>query len=368
MLSQTKPLVSAIVPAYNAELFIRDTLHSILTQTYSNLEILVVDDGSQDCTARIVEELAAQDSRVKVFRQLNKGVAAARNLAIGQSRGDYIAPIDADDIWYPEKIGKQIQRLEAMPASGCAYTWSVSIDEKGRLLDAGAPWDLEGEVFQPLVLRNFVGNASVPVFRRSAIEEVGGYNEGLRAANAQGCEDWDLCLRVAEKYDFCVVPEYLFAYRCYNESMSCNHEVMGRSYAIVMEEIQRKHPKIPSHLYRWSKSIFYLYLTNKSNIAGDLRSSLRWLLKAIREDAAVLTLPWVARCLVNRIARLAAFQATRNPRVWAQFRNPFPPTPSHLSFDEILQQSETRRSQERLWDKIQVHRWALTTNHRSVCC
>jgi glycosyltransferase involved in cell wall biosynthesis len=368
MQTNVQPLVSAIVPAYNAEAFLRETLCSILTQTYRNIEVLIVDDGSRDCTQAIAESFAALDSRVKVFRQSNKGVAAARNLAIEHARGDYIAPIDADDIWFPEKIEKQIARLEESPRAGCAYTWSVSIDEKGRLLDAGAQWDLEGEVFKPLVLRNFVGNASVPVFRRSAIDDVGGYNEQLRAQNAQGCEDWELCLRVAEKYDYCVVQEYLFGYRCYNESMSCNHEVMGRSFAIVMDEIQRKHPEIPPEIYRWSRSIFYLYLTNKSNISGDLRSSLSWLLKAVREDAAVLTIPWVLRCLLNRSLRMAAYSLTKNPSAWKQIRPNFQIARDDSTFEDVLAESKSRHLPERVWEKIQSNRWAITTNHRSLCC
>jgi glycosyltransferase involved in cell wall biosynthesis len=365
---QLKPLVSAIVPAYNAEPFIRETLHSILTQTYPNLEVLVVDDGSKDRTSKIIEESASNDSRIKFFHQKNKGVAAARNLAIENSKGDYIAPIDADDVWYPEKIEKQVTRLEKYPAAGCAYTWSVSIDEKGKLLDAGAQWDLEGEVFQPLVLRNFVGNASVPVFRRSALAEVGGYNEQLRAKNAQGCEDWELCLRVAEKFHFCVVQEYLFAYRCYSESMSCNHEEMGRSYARVMDEIKKRHPEISRDIYRWSNGIFYLYLTNKSNISGDLRSSLKWLLKAVEHDAAVLTLPWVIRCLINRSLRMITYALTRNPQAWAQFRRKFTSPPPNPSFEKIFEESQARRVPEKLWDQIQLRRWAMITNNRSFSC
>ena len=104
-----QPLVSVIVPAYNAEAFIGDTLDSIINQTYTNLEVLVVDDGSQDRTPEIVESIAQKDPRVILLRQSNAGVAAARNLAIQKSTGDYIAPIDADDIWYPQKLEKQMQ-------------------------------------------------------------------------------------------------------------------------------------------------------------------------------------------------------------------------------------------------------------------
>jgi glycosyltransferase involved in cell wall biosynthesis len=101
------PLVSVIVPAYNAEEFIGETLNSALSQTYSNIEILVVDDGSQDRTSEVVKAFVQKDERVILLQQANAGVAAARNLAIEKSRGEYIAPLDADDIWYPQKLEKR---------------------------------------------------------------------------------------------------------------------------------------------------------------------------------------------------------------------------------------------------------------------
>jgi glycosyltransferase involved in cell wall biosynthesis len=97
-----QPLVSVIIPAYNAENFIAKTLESVLSQTYQNIEVLVVDDGSTDTTAEIVKSFVQKDSRVSLLQQSNAGVAAARNLAIEKSKGEYIAPIDADDIWYPQ--------------------------------------------------------------------------------------------------------------------------------------------------------------------------------------------------------------------------------------------------------------------------
>lgn len=122
------PLVSVIVPAYNAEAFIGQTLDSVLSQTYKNIEVLVMNDGSQDRTAEIVEVIAQEDSRIILLQQLNAGVAAARNLAIQNSCAEYIAPIDADDIWFPEKLEKQMQlMLKADPCVGVIYAWSAYI-------------------------------------------------------------------------------------------------------------------------------------------------------------------------------------------------------------------------------------------------
>jgi glycosyltransferase involved in cell wall biosynthesis len=102
------PLVSVIIPAYNAAKFIAETIESVLSQIYQNIEIVVVDDGSQDETSTIVRQFAARDRRVRLIQQANAGVAAARNCAIQNSQGEFIVPIDADDIWYPQKIDKQV--------------------------------------------------------------------------------------------------------------------------------------------------------------------------------------------------------------------------------------------------------------------
>ncbi len=174
---------------------------------------------------------------MKLLRQQNLGVAAARNLAIERASGEYIAPLDADDLWYPSKVEKQVKSLEmGGTKAGASYCWCISINEKGKSSGLGPKWDLDGEVYQPFVLRNFIGNASVPLFRRDYLQKIGGYNADLRAQKAQGCEDWDICLRLAEVCEFRVVKEYLAAYRCYSQSMSYDHSAMAKSYALVLEQ------------------------------------------------------------------------------------------------------------------------------------
>lgn len=234
------PLVSVIVPAYNAEKFIGETLNSALSQTYRNIEILVVDDGSQERTSEVVKVFVQKDERVILLQQANAGVAAARNLAIEKSCGEYIAPLDADDIWYPQKPEKQMQCfLEADESVGLVYAWSVSIDEEGKIFWRSKTFQLDqinyvqGYVFTALVYSNFISNASVPLIRRACFEP-GGYNCQLKAQNAQGCEDWDLSLRIAELYQFIVVPEFLIGYRQVIGSMGSNCGTMEISYELVM--------------------------------------------------------------------------------------------------------------------------------------
>ncbi|MBD1887426.1 glycosyltransferase [Microcoleus vaginatus] len=283
--SPSLPLVSVIIPAYNAEQFIEETLKSVLAQTYPAIEVLVVDDGSQDRTAEIVEKISKKDSRVQLLKQQNAGVAAARNLGIQKSRGEYIAPIDADDIWYPENIEKQVQcMLEGGEEVGVVYSWTVDLDEKGLLTGGFRSYRIEGDVYRTLIFHNFIGNASASLIRRSCLEKVGVYDKTLKERNAQGCEDWDLYLRIAEIYQFRAVPEFSIGYRRMYNTMSTNYTTMANSQSLMLQAAKQRHPEIPAFLHRLSTSNFLLYLAHQSSRNGSDRTALFWLFQALKTE------------------------------------------------------------------------------------
>lgn len=307
MRNRERPLVSVIVPAYNAAQFIERTLASAQQQTYQNTEIIVVDDGSEDETAALVEAVAARDARVQLLRQPNQGVAAARNHALSRAQGTFIAPLDADDLWFPQKLELQVQRMEETgPSTGLVYTWWVGISENDHLAAVADRWTIEGDVYEALIYRNFVGNASVPLFRRACLEAVGGYDATLRAQGAQGCEDWDLTLRVAERYSTQCVPAYLTAYRTVGDSMSQDFTSMGRSYDLVMDAAEQQHPEIAPKVFQWSRSNFYLYLASLSYDARNFRQVLYWMQRVMRVDPAAPLSPWVLDRVVRGVLRHAA--------------------------------------------------------------
>ena len=304
-LASCQPLVSVIMPVYNAEAYIAHTLNSVISQTYKNIEVIVVDDGSCDGTAQIVETIARRDARITLLRRSNLGVAAARNLAIQKSRGEYIAPIDADDIWYPQKIEKQVHcMLHADPSIGLVYAWSVHIDERGLLTGGFNASDIEGDVFPVLIVSNFIGNSSAPLIRRVCFEQVGRYSTRLFKLNAQGCEDRDLYLRIAESYKFRVVKEFLVGYRKVNNSMSLNCKLMEKSNGVVIGDVKQRYPNIPSFVYRWSKSHYYLYLSNQSRSCAHYWTSILYLYKAARMDLVFLLYTNFHRTLISNVLRL----------------------------------------------------------------
>jgi Glycosyltransferases involved in cell wall biogenesis len=250
-------VVSVIIPAYNAAAAIAETIASAQEQTYQDLEILVVDDGSTDDTAAIVEEIAARDTRVRLLRQSNQGVASARNFAIRESRGSLLAPLDADDLWHPEKIARQISIMrERGPTVGLVYAWSSSIDEQGQIIRLPERVSLqEGSIFPFLIIRNLIGNGSVPLLRRTCVIAVGGYDPSLRARGCEGCEDLLLYLTIAARYDVAVVPAFLIGYRKSAVSMSRNVEQMRRSRDLVIRTIRARHPELPGRIFRWATAL-----------------------------------------------------------------------------------------------------------------
>lgn len=282
-------LVSVIIPAYNAEKYIRQAIESALSQTYANIEVLVVDDGSTDKTPEIVRKFADQDSRVVLLQQPNTGVAAARNSAIEKSKGEFIAPLDADDIWHPKKLERQIDCFaQSGKTVGLVYTWSVFLDENGQQMSYCQCAQVEGKVLVRLIFENSPGNSSCPLIRRRCLEEIGSYDCHYKEQNAQGCEDWDLYLRIAEQYEFRVVPECLVGYRQVIGSMSFNDALMVKGYKIILKGLEQRHPNIPTKLYQWSSAHFYWYIALKCRRSKDYRKALQYLFKTVQLDSLYL--------------------------------------------------------------------------------
>jgi glycosyltransferase involved in cell wall biosynthesis len=294
------PLVSVIIPVYNGAEYVGQALKSALCQTYPHLEVLAIDDGSSDGSLGVLELYAAKDSRVRVLRQHNGGVASARNRCIEEARGKFIAPLDADDLWEPTKIERQVERmLEAGPRTGFVYSWWVWVDREGTVLDRSPHWTVAGEAFELLLQMNFTGNASVPLFRKDCIEEAGGYNEGLAAKQAGGCEDWELALRVAERHEVAVVPEILVGYRRSKGSMSTACDTMWRSQQMVMQSMQTLRPNMNPRLITRQNHQFAMYLAGLSFWSGNLVAAFRW---GFRSGWALplLITPYVIRLFLGR--------------------------------------------------------------------
>jgi GT2 family glycosyltransferase len=235
------PWVSVIVPAHNAANTLGATLRSLACQTYACLDVVVVDDGSTDQTAEIVETFDGLRGRLRLLQQANQGVAVARNAGIEASRGEVIAFVDADDLWAPGKIMAQVASLRRTGAPSC-YCWSATIDEAGCILSTAYRPTAEGDVFDELCRGNFIRNGSALLITRDALGGVR-FDAELRRQRAQGCEDWKFHLQAARSAPMALVPAHLVGYRVSRASMSRNLEQMVRSMTLVAHGIAREVPE-----------------------------------------------------------------------------------------------------------------------------
>jgi glycosyltransferase involved in cell wall biosynthesis len=304
------PLVSVVVPCFNAARTLLRTLRSAQRQTYRNLEILIVDDGSTDSTHEIATKFAANDPRARVLMQPNSGVAAARNLGIAHAQGEYIAPLDADDLWAPQKVELQVRKIQSDTAIGLVYAWFDNVNDDDEIIPGGSRARYEGHVLSDLCTVDFVGNGSNPLMRTSAVREVGGYDPELRAQSAEGCEDWKLALCLAERYRFGLVPHSLVGYRCSAGNMSNRTAMMMRSARLVASEIAVRHPELAETLHNHIGERLFTYSVKclKQRRWEDASSLMReaspygfmWSLKRIATTmtkSAFRTLPWLRRRL-----------------------------------------------------------------------
>lgn len=309
MTTSVPQLVSVIVPAHNAGKYIGSTLDSVLAQTYANLEAIVVDDGSSDDTPDIVAAYARRDPRIVLYRQPNRGVAAARNAGLERARGTYVAPLDADDLWLPGKLAQQVRRMEDGTVAELVYCWWQVIGEDGALLANSHPWRVEGSVAEALLGINFVGNASVPLFRRSSLEAVGGYDPTFRELQGQGCEDWDLLLRIAERGEVRVVPERLVRYRHVRGSMSGNAATMLRSHELMLAKVVQRRPEVAPDVLRWSRGQIYGYLAQTAARSGSYLGTARLLLRALASRDVTFLSPGICEVVLHRAPRPVAAAA-----------------------------------------------------------
>jgi glycosyltransferase involved in cell wall biosynthesis len=215
-MGEHQPRVSVVIPSYNAAEFIERTIDSVLAQSYRDLEVVVVDDGSSDTTPDIV---AAYGDPVRLIIQPNNGVSAARNRAIAESRGELIAFLDHDDLWYSDKLDRQVRVLDARPEVGLIYANADFIDQSDKRMWIYLAQSRlhRGQVLSRLFLDCFVPLLTT-VVRKSLLADIGPFVTRWHIA-----EDYDLFLRAAECTEVDYVDEALAGYRIHSGNLSRNY-------------------------------------------------------------------------------------------------------------------------------------------------
>jgi glycosyltransferase involved in cell wall biosynthesis len=232
--------VSIIIPSYNSGKFLNKAIESVVSQSYRNLEIIIVNDGSIDDTEKIAKNWQEKDKRIRYIRHhKNRGLGAARNTGIKNSQGEYIAFLDADDVWLPQKIEIQLKKLNELNADlifSNWYIWEPENDTKIKAFDSDFIKDKK-DLLKFFIKKNF-GNPSTALLKKSSLNIVGLFDESLKSS-----EDYDLWLRFCQKgMKIAFVDQPLIYYQVHPDQMTANTYRMRNTRLKVFKKIAKKRP------------------------------------------------------------------------------------------------------------------------------
>lgn len=279
------PRVSVVVPAYNVSAYLEAALSSVECQSFSDYEVLIVDDGSTDQTAAVALTFSRRDPRFKLLQKSNGGLSSARNHGIRYAKGEYIALLDGDDIYHPDKLAVHIAKLDNSPKVGVTYSASRAIRDDGQqtfMILSGKP--VVKNVLSALLYKNFIGHGSNAVFRRCLIDEVGDFDETLRSS-----EDIDFWLRIAatERWEFDREPRILCYYRVRPSGLSFNVAQMQRSQEQVIQSAYGRSPEVVEPMLPTAYAYMYRYLARIALTAGDLAQAEDFIDQAWESDRSI---------------------------------------------------------------------------------
>lgn len=307
-------LVSIIVPLYKSEDLITETLESVLAQTYPGFEIIVIDDGSPDRSADVVRRI--KDERIRLFSpRKNTGSCRSRNFGISQARGDFIAFIDHDDKWLPEKLEKHVDHLNRSPQVGVSYGPSAFIDMEGRRLGLYQVPKLVGVDARDVLCRNPIGNGSVPLIRREVMEAVrfsaerdGQLEDMYFDDEAVGWEDVELWFRIAFKthWRFEGIPDCLTLYRLAPSGISGDPEKKQAGFERGLERARRYAPHFIAAHEDAARAYHLRYLARRLVAARDKKRAMRFAHRALTSYPSMLK-EEPARTLATLAAAYALF-------------------------------------------------------------
>lgn len=271
------PRVSVVMAAFNAEFRIEGTLSSVLEQTFTDFELLVIDDGSTDGTAELLGRISAADPRVRCLTQANSGPGAARNRGIREARGELIAFMDHDDVWHPEKLSLQVGLFDARPGLSVVTCYSTVIGEDGTSLGWRLGGETHGNVYVEMIEWDMVSGGSVAMVRRAALEAVGGYDEALRYR-----EDWDLWIRLSRQFTFGSVSRILVGFTRHARNSSRDYEHMANEGERVLRKSLLDDPALGEPRIRFSLARDMFAIGCHCGIDMDHRLAWRYLARSWR--------------------------------------------------------------------------------------
>jgi glycosyltransferase involved in cell wall biosynthesis len=299
------PTISVVIPAYNGERTILETIASVQQQTCSDFELIVINDGSTDQTLELLHSI--KEPRLKIFSYENAGLDVTRNRCLAHAAGEFITFLDQDDLWTTDKLELQLSALQKNPEAGVAYSWTCNMAEKGEWFQPGKQASFEGNVLPQLLIDNFIANGSNPLIRKQAIETVGEFDPQVSP-----CGDWDYFLRLAAQWSFVVVPKVQILYRQTSNSVSSKVKTMEKATIKVIEKAFQSAPPELQYLKNQSLATMYQYLAGicllRVNHIKEAQLASQKLQMAIRLHPPILihrlTQRYAMKCLIMQLLPL----------------------------------------------------------------
>jgi len=302
------PMVSVVIPVYNCESFVGVAVESVLEQTYQPIECIVVDDGSTDGTSLVLSGLG---SRIRYVRQARRGAGACRNAGVRMARGEFLAFLDADDVWHPTKLERQMELALRRPELGLVYCGTEIVDERGRHIRS-APAPEPADVLRKVLLDEppWVGLNQTGLVPRWAFDAAGGYDDRVAVG-----EDADLTWRLAVLFPIGAVPEALAQYRLHPAQLHRGYPQLEREWNRVLDKAFASGllpPEVQS-LERQARANLALQLAYEQMTDRPLRSIIR-LCRAFRLSPArtIAWFLWLARGRLRRLWRQSRGEGAQN--------------------------------------------------------
>jgi glycosyltransferase involved in cell wall biosynthesis len=289
--------VSIVIPIYRVEKFIYFAIQSVLNQTFSDFELLLIDDGSPDDSRKVCESF--MDSRIRIISQENRGLSAARNTGIRHAKGDILAFLDGDDIWAPNKLEKHLEHLRKFPEVGISFSRSEFINDEGESLGNYQMPKLSDITASHLLLQNPIGNGSAAVIRREVLDSIS-YNSQIQVSNSnetwyfdenlRQAEDIDCWLRVAILTSWKIegIPEALTLYRVNPKGLSADLYKQLQSWEKVIEKTRSYAPDLINQWISLAKAYQLKYLARQAIRLQDGDTAVALISQAIRTDWRIL--------------------------------------------------------------------------------
>ncbi|NJO77993.1 MAG: glycosyltransferase family 2 protein [Cyanobacteria bacterium RM1_2_2] len=254
--------VTVVIPAYNAASYLAETLASVFSQTFTDFEVLIIDDGSTDNTAEIAHFYTQQEQRAQYFLQANQGVSASRNQGIELAKGELIAFLDADDQWLPNKLEAHVKHFDASPHLGISFARVEFMSSEGQPTGVLSRSKLRAIELKDLYYENLIVTPSNAVIRRAAFEQVGGFNQDR---DLMGMEDAELFIRlICQGWNVEGIDQVLTRYRTAEAGVSSNLDRMERHWEKFSDEVKNYAPELVAQHYKRAKAFFLRYLARRS--------------------------------------------------------------------------------------------------------